>query len=98
MLLTNTRHRSRLTRLALCLVAGVRQVFYHGSSDAVLNADEFKLYPPEVSGKIQEKGRKKNLDRIFLTTDFGSAKVYAGRAVQRFGGSPVIYRVIPMED
>ena len=46
----------------------------------------------------QEKGRKKNLDKIFYTTDKNSAKIYAGRAVRRFGGNPIIVRAIPMGD
>jgi hypothetical protein len=71
-----------------------QQIYYHGTSTA-LNLD-YKLLPPSETGVIQEKGRKKNLNKIFFTKDIGSANIYAGRAVQRFGGEPIIYRVIPM--
>lgn len=54
------------------------------------------MLPPVVTGKLQEKGRKKNLDKVFFTADKGLAKIYAGRAKNVFGGNPVIYRVIPM--
>ena len=54
------------------------------------------LLPPSATGTLSEQGRKKNLDRVFFTSDLGSAKVYAGRACRVFGGHPVIYRVIPM--
>ena len=73
-------------------------IYYHGSSDAVLDPNGYRLLPPNTSGKLQEKGRKKNLDKIFYTTDKNSAKIYAGRAVRRFGGNPVIVRAIPMGD
>ena len=69
-------------------------MYYHGSSTAC--GIDYMLIPPEDSGFLQEEGRKKNLDKVFFTTDLGSARIYAGRAVNRFGGSPVIYRVIPM--
>ena len=75
------------------------KIFYHGSSDIVLPEKKFAspiILPPEVTTVISEKGRKKNLNMVFFTTDLKSAKIYAGRAVNRFGGKPVIYRAIPM--
>ena len=69
-------------------------MFYHGTSTAV--GIDYRLLPPALTGVIEEVGRKKNLDKVFFTADEGSARVYAGRAVQRFGGRAVIYRVIPM--
>lgn len=69
-------------------------MFYHGTSSAV--GITFRLLPPAETGVMQEVGRKKALDRVFFTADRRSADVYAGRAVQRFGGRPVVYRVIPM--
>ena len=60
-------------------------IYYHGTST---EADiSYKLLPPSVTGVIQEAGRKKNLDAVFFTTDYGSAGIYAGRAVNRLGGS-----------
>jgi hypothetical protein len=52
--------------------------------------------PPSATDRIQEKGRKKNLDKIFFTPDFKPARVYAGRTVNGFGGRQIIFRVIPM--
>lgn len=54
------------------------------------------LMPPNVTGVIQERGRKKNLDKVFFTKDLGTAKIYAGRSKNVNGGNPKIYRVIPM--
>lgn len=71
-------------------------MYFHGSTDAVLKDGEYVLLPPSVTGIIQEEGRKKNLNKVFFTADYGLAKIYAGRACRRFGGNPVIYRVIPM--
>ncbi|AHE63459.1 hypothetical protein ZZ1p0068 [Acinetobacter phage ZZ1] len=68
------------------------KVFYHGSSSAC--GIENMLLPPIVSDTLSEKGRNKNLDRVFFTADLGLAKVYAGRACNQFGGEPKIYRVV----
>lgn len=54
------------------------------------------LMPPNTTGIIQERGRKKNLDKVFFTKDLGTAKIYAGRSKNVNGGIPKIYRVIPM--
>ena len=54
------------------------KVFYHGSCTAA--GIENLLLPPEVSNTISERGRNKNLDRVFFTEDLGLAKIYAGRA------------------
>lgn len=69
-------------------------MFYHGTSTNC--GIDFKLMPPDETGKIQEIGRKKNLNKVFFTKDLSSAKIYAGRSVSVFGGKQVIYRVIPM--
>jgi hypothetical protein len=52
------------------------------------------LLPPDTTNTISEKGRKKNLNRIFFTKDIGLAKIYAGRAARSLGGEPEIYRVV----
>ena len=67
--------------------------FYHGSSS--LAGIGNVLLSPESSGVISEKGRLKNLDRVFFTKDLGLAKIYAGRACRSYGGGdPVVYRVV----
>lgn len=68
-------------------------MYYHGTSTAV--GINFRLLPPAMTGVLEEVGRKKALDRVFFTADRRSADIYAGRAVARFGGQPVVYRVIP---
>ncbi|EQA7786796.1 hypothetical protein ACX818_001390 [Acinetobacter baumannii] len=69
-----------------------QKVFYHGScSDAGI---ENMLLPPEVSNTLSEKGRNKNLNRVFFTEDIGLAKIYAGRAAKSIGGEPVLFRVV----
>lgn len=67
---------------------------YHGTSSAILKADAYCLIPPVQTGVLQEAGRKRRLDKVFATPDYGLAKIYAGRAVNRFGGKPVVLEVI----
>ncbi|UES35602.1 hypothetical protein KKP3664_000063 [Citrobacter phage KKP_3664] len=66
-------------------------VYYHGSCTAA--GIESMLLPPCASETLSEKGRKKNLDRVFFTADIGLARIYAGRAARSIGGDPVLYRV-----
>ncbi|ANN86492.1 hypothetical protein KNT56_gp108 [Escherichia phage phT4A] len=67
-------------------------VYYHGSCTAA--GIESMLLPPCDSDTLSEKGRKKNLDRVFFTADIGLARIYAGRAARSIGGEPVLYRVV----
>lgn len=69
-----------------------QKVFYHGSCTAA--GIESMLLPPSASSVLSEKGRNKNLDRIFFTEDIGLAKIYAGRAAKSIGGDPVLLRVV----
>lgn len=68
-------------------------LFYHGSSVELEPGD--LILPPSKTGKVSEKGRKKNLDMVFFTKDPRSALIYAGRAVQSLGGEPFVYLVEP---
>jgi hypothetical protein len=71
------------------------KTIYHGTNRDFSSGDYIK--PPEETGEISEKGRKKNLNKVFFTLDKGSAKIYAGRAVQSFGfGDPSVYEVEPV--
>lgn len=75
----------------------LNQIFYHGTNKEFAVGDY--ILPPNETGEISEKGRKKNLDKVFYTLDVGSAKIYAGRAVQSAGnGSPYIYKIQPIGD
>ena len=70
-------------------------MFFHGTS-VKLKVGDFIL-PPEVTGVIQERGRKKNLNQVFFTADIGSARIYAGRAKNALGGNQhYVYSVVPI--
>ena len=68
------------------------KVFYHGSCSLGLTGD--MLLPPSATGVLSEKGRLRNLDRVFFTADLGLAKIYAGRAARSIGGTPTLFKVI----
>lgn len=74
----------------------MNRIYYHGTTDA--NGINFILLPPVATETISEKGRKKNLDRVFYTHDLGLAKIYAGRAARSIGGNPIILRVVTPVD
>lgn len=70
-------------------------MFYHGTSVS-LKVGDFIL-PPEATQVLQERGRKKNLNKVFFTADFKSAIVYAGRAGNAIGGNKrYVYSVTPV--
>lgn len=70
-------------------------LYFHGSSISDLGPGDLIL-PPDKTGKISEKGRKKNLDKVFFTKDPKSALIYAGRAVQSMGGGiATVYLIDP---
>lgn len=72
------------------------KVFYHGSCTEA--GIKNMLCPPSETNVISEKGRNKNLGRVFFTTDLGLAKIYAGRAAKSIGGEPVLFKVIAPVD
>jgi conserved hypothetical protein len=74
----------------------MNRIYYHGTTDA--NGINFILLPPVVTDSLSEKGRKKNLDRVFYTHDLGLARIYAGRAARSIGGNPIILRVVTPVD
>jgi hypothetical protein len=74
----------------------LKEMFYHGTSTILGLEPGMTLLPPDQTEKISEKGRKKNLDKVFFTKDIGSAKIYAGRAVNQFGGKPTIFSIEPV--
>ena len=63
-------------------------ILLHGTSDAVHVGRE--LLPPVYTGVQRENWRKKDTDVIFLTQSSRAAVMYAWKAVQRFGGNPVV--------
>jgi hypothetical protein len=69
------------------------ETFFHGTSSALGISDE--LLPPGQTLVLSEAGRLRNLDKVFFTADEGSARIYAAKAVKRFGGKPVVLKVRP---
>ncbi|QQV88989.1 hypothetical protein [Providencia phage PSTRCR_121] len=72
------------------------KTFYHGTSTAC--DIDFMLLPPDASNTLSEKGRKKNLGRVFFTEDLGLARIYAGRTSRSLGGNPIIFKVVSPVD
>lgn len=70
-------------------------ILYHGTSSKDISR---QVLPPDTTQVISEMGRKKNLSRIFMTHDFGSAEIYAKRAANSYGGKPRILKVVPFGD
>jgi hypothetical protein len=69
------------------------QSYYHGTSD-VFNIP-FRIYPPEATGVIREDFRVGNRDVVYVTPSYDLAYKYALKAVDKFGGNPIVYEVIP---
>ncbi len=63
-------------------------ILYHGTS---VEHDIDMILPPDKTSVISEKGRKKNLDKVFFTADYKSAVIYAKRAVRSLGGVAKVY-------
>lgn len=70
-----------------------KQTYYHGTSD-IFNIS-FRIYPPETTGVIREDIRVCNRDVVYVTSSYDLAYKYALKAVNKFGGNPVVYEVVP---
>lgn len=68
--------------------------YYHGTSD-IFNLDTY-LLPAQCTHVLREEWRKKDLNVVFMTTSYKSAYMYAKKAANKFGGAPVVYRVVPI--
>ncbi len=68
-------------------------ILYHGTSAEALSRE---VLPPDATQIISEKGRKKNLNRVFFTRDYKSSVIYAKRAVSSYGGKPRVLKVVPI--
>ena len=51
--------------------------------------------PPLYTNNLREDWRKKYHNMVFFTTSLLSAKKYARKACERYGGNPVVYEVRP---
>ena len=68
--------------------------YYHGTSD-IFETGAYIL-PASRTHILREDWRKKDLDVVFSTISYKSAYMYAKKAAEKYGGSPVVYRVIPL--
>lgn len=68
-------------------------IYYNGTSSA-LNIKR-RILPPSVTGILREDWRKKYIDKVFFTTSPLSAAKFAKKAVTKYGGEPMIFRVSP---
>lgn len=71
-------------------------IFYHGTSDIIGLDVGDKLLSSDMTAFLSEVGRKKNLDKVFLTTNYNYAVIYARRTVRVKGGNPVVFTVRPV--
>lgn len=68
--------------------------FFHGTSDALIIGSY--LLPPNTTHILREGFRKKHHDVVFLTTSMRAAEKYARKAVEVYGGNPVVYKATPL--
>ena len=70
------------------------RIYYHGTTD------KFQMHkmilPSSITGIRREEFRKKYADKVFFTSSYPSAYMYAKKAVENYGGNPVVYIVRPM--
>lgn len=66
---------------------------YHGTSDAL--PIHSMLYPSTVTKVLREQWRTKNTDCVYLTNSMKSARYYAKKAVEKYGGHPIVYVCSP---
>ena len=71
-----------------------RKIFYHGTTD-VLKIKNVIL-PPINTNNLREDWRKKYHHMVFFTTSSLSARKYAKKACEKYGGNPVVYEVKPI--
>lgn len=68
------------------------QPYYHGTTNLF---KILEIKPPVETKIIREAFRKNNRNVVYVTSSLGSAQRYAQKAVIKFGGDPVVYRVEP---
>lgn len=66
--------------------------FYHGTSIAGLSV----ILPPSETEVLREGFRTKFRDCVFVTPFRKSAEAYARKCASKFGGTPVVYEVRPI--
>lgn len=67
-------------------------IYYHGTSIAGLT----EILPPVETNVLREDFRTKLLNYVFVTPLKKSAEAYARKCAAKFGGTPVVYEVKPV--
>ena len=68
--------------------------YYHGTSSS-LDVRSY-LLPSIDTNVLREDFRSKLRDVVFVTSSVVSAEKYAKKAVEKFGGEPVVMSVLPI--
>lgn len=66
--------------------------YYHGTSIAGLT----EILPPVETNVLREDFRHNFLDCVFVTPLKKSAEAYARKCAAKFGGTPTVYEVKPV--
>lgn len=69
-------------------------MFYHGTTDC-FDVGGYLLSPIETGNK-REEWRCKHTDKVFFTSSLVSARMYAKKACNKYGGNPIVYGVLPI--
>lgn len=67
-------------------------IYYHGTSVSGLT----EILPPVDTNMLREDFRNKFLDCVFITPLKKSAEAYARKCAAKFGGTPIVYEVRPI--
>lgn len=71
-----------------------KRVFYHGTTDILPITT--MILPPVYTGNKREHWRNKHTNYVFFTTSLLSARKFARKASEKYGGNPVVYIVKPI--
>ena len=66
--------------------------YYHGTSISGLQ----EILPPAETNVLREDFRHSFLDCVFITPLKKSAESYARKCASKFGGTPIVYEVKPV--
>lgn len=69
--------------------------FFHGTSSALKITGTLL---PALSTLTQRENRTRNIDVVFITKSKPSAEKYARKACEKYGGTPVVLTITPVDD
>lgn len=70
----------------------MNMTYYHGTSISGLT----EILPPSETNILREDFRRNFLDCVFVTPLRKSAETYARKCASKFGGTPIVYEVDPV--